>query len=152
MSIIQKTFVTDKCQLKCWICVLYQANDTYEFWFRSNNILKFLNVELPQNDNSTYKVKTLKDLGARAPNWDPNYLFISERGLYLLIIRSTQKESVDFLRWIHQLLPSIGNRQRFKRKTLKKYRNVFYDPETKTQTKYTLRVYSLNKHTAHCDN
>lgn len=121
MSLVRKQFATNTdTPFDCWIFVIrHDDGRPDEFWFRGRDIAEFLEYKKPydalQNNVSKEYQQRWCDLRSTSENdditpsnWQPYMVFISEAGLYALVMRSKKPEAAAFQKWIMEnVLPSL---------------------------------------------
>lgn len=130
MSLVKKTFTfNNEINLDCWIYIVSNLDNNKEFWFKAKDIATYLgykkskdaisnNVdkkwqrlwsEFTTTSNGSLHVLNIGEPSQMAPsNWQPHTVFISEPGLYALVMRSKKPEAVKFTHWIYEeVLPSL---------------------------------------------
>lgn len=120
MEVIKKDFVLNGIVLMtCVIVVKTTTDGVQKFLFKSCEFVSFLGFndmpktivnsirkewkvlwnEIDRDDNNT---------SSQAINWDGNPIFLTEAGLYALIVRSVCKDAVKLQQWLfEEILPSI---------------------------------------------
>lgn len=128
MSLVRKQFsIGESSVLECWIFVIrYNDDRPDEFWFKGNDVAEFLEYKNSRKalidhvdcqwkqDWSTLQtnrytpVTSSSDNVITPSNWQPHTVFISEAGLYALVLRSKKAEAIQFQKWIMEdVLPSL---------------------------------------------
>nr|ANS70955.1 baculovirus repeated ORF f [Lymantria dispar multiple nucleopolyhedrovirus] len=123
MSLVNRKFNFGRVVCDLWIVEM--END--KFMYSGSSIAEFLGYKCPKNsirDHVKPKWKTTWEEieGARKqcplatssihsqtpPNWQPNTVFISEAGVYALIMRSKLPAAEEFQRWLfEEVLPEL---------------------------------------------
>ncbi|ADD73777.1 BRO-D [Lymantria xylina nucleopolyhedrovirus] len=114
MSLVNRKFKFG--QIVCDLWIVEMEND--KFMYSGSSIAEFLGYKCPKNsirDHVKPKWKTtweeIKNVATEIqlpPNWQPNTVFISEAGVYALIMRSKLPAAEEFQRWLFEkVLPEL---------------------------------------------
>lgn len=117
MSLVQQTFNFQDRQLDCLVVIITNSSGNNEYWFKGKDVALFLEYSFPKKaiqDNVKYcDKKQLKDLisistNKSVKNLQPQTIFISETGMYSLILQSKMPMAEKVFDWvIREVLPSI---------------------------------------------
>lgn len=117
MSLIQQTFNFQDRQLDCLVVIITNSSGNSEYWFKGKDVALFLEYSFPkkaiQDNVKSCDKKQLKDLISMAKglpqiNQHPQTIFISEAGMYSLILQSKMPMAEKVFDWvIREVLPSI---------------------------------------------
>lgn len=127
MTLVKQTFQIEGSLLAfdCYIISVVRDGKE-EFFFTASDAARCLGYKRPndaiaKNVRDEWKVtwfdlrdtENLSTLGVPS-NWQSHTVFISEAGLYSLIIRSNKKEAIKFQKWMfEQVIPSIRQTGKF---------------------------------------
>lgn len=129
LSVVKKPFIVgNTTAFGCYRIVIHNSDGREEVWFKAKEVATFLNYKKPgdaiRNNVDPIWQKTWKDLTTASyvtqrplipSNWHPNTIFISEAGMYALLMRSKKPEAVKFQEWVCEyVLPSIRRTGEYK--------------------------------------
>lgn len=150
MSLVCKQLtINESTTFDCWIFVIRNANGVDEFWFKECDIAEFLGYAKPTNaiaDNVFIEWcsswETLSPAGGSimssihdgassdeessdndlTHSLDPKTIFISEAGVYALVLHSKKHEALEFQKWLmNDALPAL------RRDLIQEYMDSFRD-------------------------
>lgn len=126
-TLVKREFKISNLSLHCWVFCYTDENDDDILWFKAHDIASFLGFIKPRNAVGTHvdiedrkSWKELRTFLSGAVNssieipsyWNPNTVFISEKGLWNLVMKSKLPEAKKFQDWLlGDLLPNFRRRK-----------------------------------------